>query len=258
MTIPHVQTLLAVGGAPDPGVAPDQIAEAALLWLWLEAGVDATTAALNDNDPVALWEDLSSNSIDMDAPAAPDEPTYKTGILNGLPVVRFDGAGDRLFNGTDPGGVNDGVLIAVVAMAASPTTARNTVLCWEGITATHQFNARGSDADGNDVSIAWNGTLRTGTTELPTDGSFHVVAWRHKPAAPALARAWVDGTLVMNVGAGAGQSRISTRVGSATSSVNFLKGDIAALAAYTGDVSESNLFEVAQYFAAIYGLPDWT
>lgn len=241
----------------DPGTPPDEIAEGASLWAWVEAGVDAATAALNNDDPVATWGDLSAGAHDMAQGTAENRPIYKVGVLNGLPTIRFDGVNDGLSNAVDPSGVNDGACVAVVAMAPSPTTARNTVFCYEGATSTHQFNARGSDADGNDVSISWNGTLRTSTTELPTDLSFHVVAWRHK-AASGGTWIWLDGVEILDTtAAGAGQTRLTARIGKATASANPFKGDIAALAAYTGDVSEASLFEVGQYFAAIYGLPDW-
>lgn len=53
---------------------------------WWKA--DAITAS--DNDPVTTWPDSSGNAGDLTG----GSPLYKTGILNSLPVVRFDGVDD--------------------------------------------------------------------------------------------------------------------------------------------------------------------
>lgn len=51
---------------------------------------------LSDNDPVALWEDESGNGYDATQTNVARKPTYKTNIINGYPVVRFDGIFNRL------------------------------------------------------------------------------------------------------------------------------------------------------------------
>ncbi len=61
--------------------------------LWLDA---SKIAGLSDNDPVALWADASGNSNDATQAVGVLQPIYKTGVLNGLPVVRWDGSDDSL------------------------------------------------------------------------------------------------------------------------------------------------------------------
>lgn len=69
---------------------PDQIPG---LTLWLKA--DAITG-LNDGDAVSSWLDSGTGANNAtNAGAAGTKPTYKTNIINGLPVLRFDG-GDGL------------------------------------------------------------------------------------------------------------------------------------------------------------------
>lgn len=63
------------------------------LQVWLAA--DEITG-LSDGDPVATWADLSGNGSDATNATGADQPLYKTGILNSLPVVRFDGSTDEL------------------------------------------------------------------------------------------------------------------------------------------------------------------
>lgn len=61
----------------------------------LLAWFDADQLVLSDNDPVSTWTDASGNGNDATGSGG-SRPTYKTGILNGLPVVRFDATDDVL------------------------------------------------------------------------------------------------------------------------------------------------------------------
>jgi hypothetical protein len=71
--------------ARDPRTIPN-------LRLWLKA--DAIQNLI-DGDAVAAWSDISGNGWSATQSTAGSRPTYKTNILNGQPVVRFDG-GDHL------------------------------------------------------------------------------------------------------------------------------------------------------------------
>lgn len=61
--------------------------------LWLAA--DRITG-LADGGAVGTWSDLSGNGRDATQATAAKKPTYKTAIINGKPVVRFDGIDDYL------------------------------------------------------------------------------------------------------------------------------------------------------------------
>jgi hypothetical protein len=74
------------GGASGPGGVSSG------LTVWLKA--DALS--LSDNDPVATWTDSSGSGNDFAQATSGFRPTYKTGILNGKAVVRFDGSDDVL------------------------------------------------------------------------------------------------------------------------------------------------------------------
>lgn len=69
---------------------PDSIAGANLK-LWLKA--DAIVGKVN-NDTITTWADSSGNNYD--AAEATNPPTYKTSVINSLPVVRFDGSNDEM------------------------------------------------------------------------------------------------------------------------------------------------------------------
>lgn len=59
---------------------------------WFDA--DQITS-LSDGDPVSTWPDESGNANDATGSGSA-RPLYKTAILNGLPVVRFDNVDDVL------------------------------------------------------------------------------------------------------------------------------------------------------------------
>lgn len=66
------------------------------LVLWLEAD---TIPGLNDGDPISTWPDDSGEGNDATGAGA-TRPIYRTNILNGLPIARFDGA-DNMDCGND-------------------------------------------------------------------------------------------------------------------------------------------------------------
>lgn len=70
------------------GAEPDTISDLAL---WLKAD----SLVLSDNDPVSTWADDSGNGRDV-TQAGSLRPIYKTNIVNGEPVVRFNGSDQYL------------------------------------------------------------------------------------------------------------------------------------------------------------------
>ena len=87
------------------------------LQLWLKAD----SLSLNDNDAVGSWTDSSGNGNTANQGTAANKPTFKSSIINGKPVVRFDGTSDFLTvtrnAGLEPAQVS---IIAVVRAAAAP------------------------------------------------------------------------------------------------------------------------------------------
>jgi len=63
------------------------------LSLWLDA---SQIAGLSGTDSLATWPDLSGNGNDAVQSTEGFKPTYQTDVINGLPVVRFDGTDDYL------------------------------------------------------------------------------------------------------------------------------------------------------------------
>lgn len=79
---------------------------------------DASALGLNDNDPVATWTDMSGNGNDGVQPTASAQPIYRTGQINGMPAVIFDGTDDYIpFDGSTI--VNSDYTVIVVAQRRS-------------------------------------------------------------------------------------------------------------------------------------------
>jgi len=61
--------------------------------LWLESD---SIPSLSDGDDITTWTDGSGNANDVTQPNASFKPIYKTGIVNGFPVVRFNRTNGRI------------------------------------------------------------------------------------------------------------------------------------------------------------------
>jgi hypothetical protein len=72
--------------------SPTQIPNLAL---WLDAA-DASTITVDGSNNVSEWRDKSGNARHLTQGTALNRPSYVTGVLNGLPVVRPDGVNDFL------------------------------------------------------------------------------------------------------------------------------------------------------------------
>ncbi len=103
--------VITAAGAFDPSTI-------AGLKLWLKADAEA----YNDGDAVTTWHDQSGNSNNAGGGVS---PTFKTGIVNSLPVVRFNGSSNYLTSSTN---VTAGAPRTVFAAVISTTATGGTVL----------------------------------------------------------------------------------------------------------------------------------
>lgn len=95
----------------------------------LQFWFSASSLVLNDGDAVASWSDSGSGGHTATQGTAGLRPTYKTGIINSKPVVRFDGGNDRLTTDSITHGIGTGDLtIYAVAQSSNVATAYKTIL----------------------------------------------------------------------------------------------------------------------------------
>lgn len=226
-------SLLGVGGAPT-AKAPNQISG---LQLWFKA--DAITG-LVDGDPVTTWDDLGTLTRNLTQSNATNKPTYKTGIVNSLPVVRFDGSNDRM-NTASFTAITQAFTVFVVAKSTALTGAQyfdatNRPLFGTNATPRHTFYAGSS--------------ILTSTSAADTN--WHVYTCIFNGASSVARR---DGTSIITGNPGV-QSLTDLYVGgdplSATSAP--LNGDIAEICVYTSALSQSDHNALGAYLAAKYGL----
>ncbi|NRA68290.1 MAG: hypothetical protein HRU19_27645 [Pseudobacteriovorax sp.] len=111
------------------------------LWLKADSGLytdaEKTTAASSDGDFVVRWEDFSGNGGDVIADDDADNddvldtdrlPKLRTGVINGLPVLEFDGVDDFMANYVAYGYPNTVFLVARYMTDSSMNANRGRVL----------------------------------------------------------------------------------------------------------------------------------
>jgi len=90
----------------------------------LQAWWDASQlTGLADGDPVATWTDMTGNGRHAAQGTAGQQPAYRAGFLNSLPVLQFDGVNDRMTTVYGPA-LGDFTVACVFNSAASGTTRR--------------------------------------------------------------------------------------------------------------------------------------
>ena len=104
-----------VGNGAGPGLRN-------ILWL------DAASLGLSDGDAVGTWSDRSGNSHNATRSIAAQQPRFTTSVLNGRPIVRFDGSDDEMNLNTAIGTNSDGIVnrdYSFIFVGARRTAASN-------------------------------------------------------------------------------------------------------------------------------------
>lgn len=125
----------------------------------LVAWYDAAQLPLNDNDSVASWTDLGAGGHHAVQATAAKKPLYKTNVVNGLPVLRFDGLDDFLLS--DLFTLSQPLTVCVVATATVNATnivdggnALNTRIVQRGAASTTLRSYAGSFVTATTTSLA--------------------------------------------------------------------------------------------------------
>ncbi len=131
------------------------------LLLWYKA--DAITG-LSDGSAVANWNDSSGRANNASQSSVSLRPIYKTNILNGKPVVRFDGIDDYMaFSSLST--IRTAVFVvnntSTGATSYPPLLGHATLYHWHGDSGAPIFNTSYSSPFINNGSAFQNGTLAT-------------------------------------------------------------------------------------------------
>lgn len=242
--------------------------------VWLNAhNVLGTTANPVDGTPVSSWKDLSDNANNADQATVGNQPLFKTNILNGEPVVRFDGVDDRLeiADATEIQDIfsaaNGSYIFAVVNLASKGEVLGRIISKY-----TSGGNARGTILEVSDGSAGFlNLTFEKSFSTTPGKWTASDVITLNQTAIICIhyddSSVSNDPVIYVNSKTASSLSETSTPIGTSDSDVGTnltignsqganrtLDGDVAEIAINKNKALDSSYHEdVLDYFADKYG-----
>ncbi len=238
------------------------------LWCWYDA---SQLVGLANNDPVTTWPDLAGNSVahDLTTHGGSTNPLFKTGQLNGLPGIKFDGSDDilaRNFGGGagDEAGYKSGTehTIFVVAKAVPAPSggagSDNPILNagTGGGSASYRYLRSYTNSGTSKVNLGRDGGAGFDLIVLITPGENLLIAGRYSATAGnALLRLNGDGS---RQATGTSQSDTSSSgialaTGIAATGATSA-GTLCEIRIYTGDIGNTNIATVEAFLKAKWGL----
>lgn len=232
---------------------------------WYKA--DAITG-LADNDPVATWLDSSGNNNHATQGAAADRPLYKTGIVNGLPVVRFDGVSDFLESAYSAADLPSAFQTWFAVFRTNVADAMQ-MIYWMGDLTANGFGIEGEIHIGISdfilagsrvhAEIGTNPTTAASNIDSTDTANFHILCGRFTglDTLNGVSQVFLDGqagSLKTGATAAIGTWSGVSRIGRPGLGVRFFNGDLAELLVYDADKnSQRNIIE--SYLKSKYGTP---
>jgi len=241
------------------------------LLFWLK--VDAITGKV-DGDTVQTWEDSSVNNKDFtNTGGSSTHPTYKTNILNGRPILRFDG-GDHVFRSYEAALNPQELTIFVVVAPTLDTGGTQTIVSWRNNTpiqganlmvegANDAYRAQiGTDTDADGLANTW--TIKDTTAGSVDYINFDLLTCRMEDtdtdglSEKVLLRQ--DGLEILDdvltSGVTAGEYVVNTSINTqiAIGSATQITGDIAEILFYDRTLTQLEMERVEGYLALKYAL----
>lgn len=241
----NFQMMLSKGGA-----ASDIPTTSLYLWHRSDYGLYKDSALTDpvtaDADTVGGWVDKSGNGRNWTQATSASEPTYKTAIVNSLPVLRFDGS-DDFFDGPNISALTAAEVFIVVKCDADPSSANG---LWRlGNDASLNTHFPFSDGTLYDTCMT-NARKNTGnpTPSLASWRLYNVVStsseWTN----------FIDGTQFYTTATNTVGGNTATRLGRSQDSGTYFDGDIAELIIYSAKLGTTDKDAVESYVATRYGL----
>lgn len=227
------------------------------LKLWVAAD---RIVGVSNGGVVDLWEDLSRSGLDLTGTGG-QRPTYQTGVLNGRPVVRFDGTDDVLASASVVGSsffAANSVTACYVLRQNAGGLNNGTAFAWPAPDNTNRLGAftafsddvfyftHGNSAAGGEISVAQPGGW---------DDVFHVVML-HRDAGAGTIR--VDRAVVLSATFTDDLDVTQTAslyVGARTAiGENPFAGDIAEIAIWNRALNDREIARLETYLSRKYVL----
>ena len=236
----------------DTEIQPDDVEG---LKLWLKA--DALTG-LSDGDTVTTWADSSGLGNDATQSDGSKKPIYKVSIINGKPVLRFDGVNDILATAAVANS-NDAATVIIVAKVTTKTAYGHFVCYGTNLSGSWNFRQTGttgrltlSNGETNIGAGAINDSTPDGTTADLQGQGFKVLAG--DVTSGNLWTIWENG----------GEKDTATETFTLSASevltvggrpdLGFLNGDIAEVIVFNSALSVSNREGIQTYLGNKYGI----
>ena len=237
------------------------------LQLWLDANDASTlfqdaakTTSAGNGDVVGAWADKSGNGKDATQATTAEKPTLQTAIINGLPVVRFDGSDDALAQSLTLSGTQTILMVVKIetltSLADSVITNKGagglTEVAFVDIGGYEEISGIGNlgagansvgldvvlDTNGHTLLFTYNNGLNTDVNsyQIELDGIGTVVTSGlfDRPA-----------TDIPSIGA---------RIDNVGAITNSLDGDIGEIIIYDNVISVENIFLLEQYVNRKWGI----
>ncbi len=226
------------------------------LTTWFKA--DAITGLAN-GAPVSTWRDVSGNTNNATQVTTGQQPTYVTGAMNGLPVVRFTSANSTYLAFNRP--VQDDFTIICVFRASKGIGTGTAYYQGAGL-----VNGEVSGVvDDFGTSLNTNGVLLAGTGNPDTtvvssssgynNGQPHIMTFKRTRSSGALVL-YVDGVQAGTATGGTQSLTSPTQLvlGAQQTLINFLTGDIAEVKIFNTPLADSDRTAEENALKCKYGL----
>jgi hypothetical protein len=199
---------------------------------------------LDDDDSVTAWPDASTVDVELEPRTA--APTFKTNIIGGKPVVRFNGSSTAMISTLFPI-VSLPLTIFVVAKQTTGGTAQNFVAARNGGGLSQTLSAYLSS--GGAPSGYAGAPTATGPTVTTT--SAHVYEWVFAEPSKAGANGVVNSGDFPASRLGGG---ITIGANGNVTPSEYFNGDIAEVLVYGGNVSDTDRTAIREALGTKYGI----
>ena len=238
----RISRLLGVVVAVVCAAAPARAAPASGSLVWYSA--DSSGIGFNGSN-VASWPDLSGHGNTAWMNNTARQPLYVSNVINGLPVIRFDGTRSLVFTtAISP----QTFTVFVVGKNSMPTETFSMILGPGGNFPNNQLRwETGTQAlfvgTGNNLPVT---TVTIGNTRVN-----HILSARFNGSVMNVYR---DGTLVASPAFTTSGPWTLDQIG-AWYSTYFMQGDLAELIVYASSLSDADMSQTTSYLQSKYALP---
>jgi hypothetical protein len=213
----------------------------------------ADSLSLSDNDPISSWSNSGAGTIDAVTATTTARPTYKTNIINSLPVVRYNGSSNFMQSTVGAAALTGSFYVGMLVKFSAVGSHQDLFSWGEATTgerrSVHLYNTSKMSFIGESADVATlSATLTTGT--------WYWVEMEYL-ASTNVAYCWVNGAYFMAgtlTGTLAAYAATTTRFGRNPGGTEYFAGDLAESVIVPSAVSAVNKARLRAYINSKYAL----